>query len=185
MGVSFQPGGAFPFLGARAGELQDAHAALEDLWGTRGRRLREYLLDAADVPTRFHILEQALLAQVQRPLERHPAVAFALSRLGSAPADESIGGLIREAGVSHRRFVELFRDEVGLTPKVYARIQRFRQALARVHRAQQVDWTSVALDCGYYDQAHFIRDFKAFSGLSPTAYFAQRGQHLNHVPVSE
>ena len=91
----------------------------------------------------------------------------------------------RQTGLSHRRFIEVFRDQVGLTPKVYWRLQRFRQVLQRVHRAPRVEWADLALECGYYDQAHFIRDFRAFSGLSPSAYLAQRGEHLNHVPLSD
>jgi AraC-like DNA-binding protein len=185
MGVSFRPGGAFPFLGLPAGELQDSHASLEDLWGAAGRRLRERLLDAPTALARCGVLERALLAQVRRPLERHPAVAFALRQLDAAPGALTIGGLTRQVGLSHRRFIELFRDQVGLTPKVYGRIQRFRRALERAHRAAQVEWTDLALECGYFDQAHFIRDFKTFCGLSPKAYLSQRGKHLNHVPVAE
>ena len=79
LGVNFRPGGAFPFLGLPAGELANGHAALDALWGTRGRRLRERLLDAPNVAIRFRTLEQARSwRRSPRPLQRHPAVAFAL-----------------------------------------------------------------------------------------------------------
>ena len=185
VGVNFRPGGAFPFLGLPAGELQNEQAALEVLWGPRGRRLRERLLDAPTVASRFGIVEQALRAQISRPLARHPAVAAALREFNRVAAAPTVGEVTRQTGLSRRRFIEVFRDQVGLTPKVYWRLQRFRHVVQRVHRAPRVEWADLALECGYYDQAHFIRDFRAFSGLSPSAYLARRGEHLNHVPLSD
>jgi len=73
---------------------------------------------------------------------------------------------------------------VGLTPKLYCRVQRFQQVLRLLDTGRPFDWANVALACGYYDQAHFIRDFRAFSGLSPTTYLRNRGEHLNHVPMT-
>jgi AraC-like DNA-binding protein len=184
LGVNFRPGGAFPFLGIPAGELQNGQASLEVLWGSRGRRLRELLLEAPTVAGRFAIVEQALRAQITRPLARHPAVAFALRGFESVTAP-TVGEVTRQTGLSRRRFIEVFRDQVGLAPKVYWRLQRFRHVLQRVHRAPRVGWADLALECGYYDQAHLIRDFRAFSGLSPSAYLVRRGEHLNHVPLSD
>jgi hypothetical protein len=91
LGVNFRPGGAFPFLGIPAGELQNGQAALEVLWGSRGRRLRERLLEAPTVAGRFAIVEQALRAQITRPLARHPAVAFALRGLDSVAIAPTVG----------------------------------------------------------------------------------------------
>jgi AraC-like DNA-binding protein len=88
-------------------------------------------------------------------------------------------------GLSQGRFIDRFRDEVGLTPKLFCRVRRFQEVVRRVHRAREVDWTDVALSCGYFDQAHFINDFRAFSGLSPTTYMAWKGDHQNHVPLPD
>jgi hypothetical protein len=87
------------------------------------------------------------------------------------------------AAQSARRFIEVFTDEVGLTPKLFCRVQRFQETVRRIGMGRRVDWAGMALDCGYFDQAHFIHDFRAFSGLSPSAYAAQRTGHLNHVPI--
>jgi AraC-like DNA-binding protein len=70
-----------------------------------------------------------------------------------------------------------------MTPKLYCRIQRFQHVLRLIHRRQVIDWANVALSCGYYGQSHFVRDFRAFAGLSPTAYLQARTDHLNHVPL--
>ena len=84
-------------------------------------------------------------------------------------------------GLSAKRFIERFKIEVGLTPKRYCRVRRFQRALALANRGRRVDWTGVALDCGYFDQAHFIHDFRSFAGLTPTEYLAARTSFQNHV----
>jgi len=86
--------------------------------------------------------------------------------------------------LSARRFIELFRRYVGVTPKLYCRIRRFQRALGELHRIKQMDWSAVALECGYYDQSHFIRDFRQFSGLTPSAYRDMRGS-IEPVPEPE
>jgi AraC-like DNA-binding protein len=90
-----------------------------------------------------------------------------------------------EFGLSARRFIELFRREVGVSPKTFCRIVRFQGALQRIAVASSPNFVRLALDCGYYDQAHLIHDFKDFTGLTPTAFLEARGEHLNHVPLTE
>jgi methylphosphotriester-DNA--protein-cysteine methyltransferase len=87
-------------------------------------------------------------------------------------------------GFSQRRFIELFRDQIGLTPKAFCRVRRFQRILQAVHRRSEVDWAQVALDGGYYDQSHLIHDFRGFSGLTPATYLAAAAEHLNHVPMA-
>jgi AraC-like DNA-binding protein len=187
VGVHFKAGGAYPFFRLPAGELRDQHIALDDLWGNRAREVRERLLAAPNPDQKLRVMECCLLEQMARPLERNPAVGFALATFRGAPLGCSVGKVTEKIGYSQRHFIAMFNDEVGLTPKVYFRIERFQKLLRRIHTAPaaSIDWTEVALDCGYFDQAHFIRDFRAFSGLSPTAYLQQRSEHLNHVPIPE
>ena len=84
--------------------------------------------------------------------------------------------------MSQRRFIGLFKDEIGLTPKSFCRIRRFQRTVGLLHRTEIVDWADVAPVCGYYDQSHMIHDFQDFAGLSPTDYLARRTAHMNHVP---
>jgi AraC-like DNA-binding protein len=183
IGIQFNPGGAFPFFRPPAGEMENASIALEDLWRLRAEELRERMLAAPSIPAIFRMLEQDLLAQLARPLEWHPAVAYALHHVCRAPHVATIAALTDKIGLSPRRFIELFRQQVGLTPKAFCRVRRFQQALTTVHGARSVDWAQVALDCGYYDQPHFIHDFQSFSGITPSAYLAAATPHLNHVPI--
>ncbi len=88
-----------------------------------------------------------------------------------------------QTGVSERRFIELFRRQVGLAPKLYSRVRRFQAALRRIPTVTEVDWADLALACGYFDQAHLIHEFRSISGLSPVEYLGLRTEHLNHVPI--
>lgn len=183
VGIQFQPGGSFPFFREPADEIENASVALEDLWRWRVGELRERMLAAPSIAEIFRILEQDLLAQLARPLAWHPAVDYALHHFRRLPHATSIAWMTGKIGLSPRRFIQLFRQQVGLTPKAFCRVRRFQQALVAVHGTKRVDWTQVALDCGYYDQAHFIHDFQSFSGMTPSAYLAAATPHLNHVPL--
>lgn len=183
VGVHFKAGGAHPFLGVSAGELRDADAPLDALWGTKAAELRDRLLEAATPESRFQVLERALLAQVARPLEHHPAVAFALEEFQSAPRTKAVKEVSERTGLSQRRFIQLFSEEVGLTPKLFCRIRRFQEVIRLIGSGPRTEWAEVALRCGYFDQAHFVHDFRAFSGTTPTNYLARRGEHPNHVSL--
>lgn len=178
LGIHFKPGGAFPFLGLPLGELGRSGATIGDVWGERrGSELLSRLHAAPDIAGKFRVLEQWLLRIADRPLEHHPAVGFALRKFQAADQATdrlSSAGVAREVNLSQRRFIELFRDEVGVTPKLFCRIHRFEQVIRTLEAPQAVDWTDVALSCGYFDQSHFIHDFQGFSGLTPTGYLELR-----------
>jgi AraC-like DNA-binding protein len=186
LGVHFRPGGAFPFLGLPADELADTHVDLETLWGPAAVELRERLRAAATAAERFSLLEQALLSRLAHSPVHHGAVSVALEAFeptGSEVRVRDVAGLV---GLSHRRLIQVFAAEVGMTPKVYCRVRRFQRARAMVRNAAVPDWARVAVDCGYFDQSHLIRDFLAFSGLSPADYLRRRSEQVlpNHVPLS-
>jgi AraC-like DNA-binding protein len=182
-GIQFRAGGAFPFLRMPVCEIENRTLELETLWPRSAWELRERLLAATRIDAMFVVAEMYLLAELVRPLELHPAVAFARGRFCKHPHRVSVASVLEEVGLSQRRFIQLFHEQVGLTPKAFSRVRRFQRVLETVHGAREVDWAGVALDCGYYDQAHFIHDFREFSGLTPSLYLTRATEHLNHVPV--
>lgn len=185
LGVQFRPGGAFPFFRLPAGELWNTQAPLEALWASDAARVRCQLLEAATHQERFAILENRLLRELARGREPNGAVGFALRQFVAEPHATSIAAVTHESGLSAKRFIQVFRDEVGLTPKVFCRVRRFQQALGQIQQRGKVDWAGVAVDAGYFDQAHFIHDFRAFSGISPSAYVARQSPYQNHVPLAD
>ncbi len=185
LGIQFKPGGAFPFLGLPACELDDQCVALEDLFGESARSLRYRLLEAATPKEKFAAAEQWLYARLAKPLERHPAVEFATAQLLHGSLGAPLSRLLDRIGYSQRHFNQLFADEVGLTPKRFLRVRRFQRVISLIPGGKSVGWAELALRCGYYDQAHFVHDFRSFSGLTPSAYLCHRTPHLNHVPVAD
>jgi AraC-like DNA-binding protein len=178
-GVGFKPGGAAAFLGLPADELRDLHVELDALWGRDGAVLRERLLEAGDADAVLRALEAVLIRALVRP-EPDPAVAFALDALDRGAA---VGDVTDRLGLSPARFIKRFAGAVGLTPKRYARVGRFNRVLARWAAGRPIDWAAVAVDCGYFDQAHLIHEFRAFSGVCPTAYVPRSPGDLRHAII--
>lgn len=188
MGVHFKPGGASPFLGAEAGELTNTHANLPDLWGRSGTELRERLCTALTPNERFRTMEAALRTRLHNLTSSQLQMRNALKILSAAGRRVSIRDVSRELGFSQRRFIQRFSSFVGLTPKVFCRILRFQQARVLAEKPELANGAELAVTCGYFDQSHLIKDFKEFSGATPTIYSVQQ-QHKdarlkdNHVPA--
>lgn len=190
MGVHFRPGGAFPFLGTEVNELTNTHANLTDLWGRSGHELRERLCTGPTSHRLFRIMEGALRDRLhhQTTCEHQMKIALKLFAMGGNGV--SVRDVSQELGFSQRRFIQMFNAHVGLTPKVFCRIQRFQRARVLAEKVETPHWAELAVACGYFDQSHLIRDFQEFAGSTPRMYSVQ--QHHkddrlkdNHVPLRD
>lgn len=183
MGVVFGPGGAHAFTGEDATALIGRDIDLADLFGRAALILRERLLETPTARGRLCVLmrwlRQSMHSTVVDPLVNH-----ALAALASTPRVDRIASLARDAGVSERRLATLFQHQVGMRPKRYARFLRFRAVVEHAQTRAQVNWSHVAADCGYCDQAHLTHEFRQFSGVTPTAFMAARGPYMNHLPLA-
>ncbi len=182
LGVHFKTGGAFPFFGVPAGELHNEDVPLEALWSRRANAFCEALAEAKTPARRFALVERTLLG-LASTFARSAAVKFGIEELRHAPLARSVTRLAEETGLTQRSFIARFRDEVGLTPKLFSRVRRFHEVIRTVHAAREPDWSHVALACGYFDQAHLINDFRTFAGITPTQYLARRTPRLNHLEM--
>jgi len=186
MGASFRPGGARALLGVPVSELRDLHVALEDLLGAQAACIHERVVEAGTPMLRIRELGRALLALARPHGAASPAILHALELFGAHPIGLRVANVARDLGMSHRRFIQLFADAAGVSPKLYLRLQRFerlRAALWADGRAGAASWADLAQDHGYSDQSHLIRDFREFAGLTPVAYLARRGAGENHNVV--
>jgi AraC-like DNA-binding protein len=180
VGVHFKPGGARAFLGACADELTDAHVGLASLWSPAAAdRLRGALCSAATPTARFAILERTLRERFIPALAGRRFVLALLSQRGAAVA--RVAELV---GRSHRSFIEAFAAEVGVTPKLFLRLQRFQRAFALAGEPRAPGWAQIALECGYFDQSHLIRDFAAFAGVTPADYARRRAAPVKHGHIA-
>ena len=186
VGVSFRPAGAVPFFRIPSSELYNQHVSLTNLWGGLARELRERVLAAPTPLEKLRVLELMLLERAAGNFATQPVVEYAVRNFLSAPQAMKISEIVADTGYSSRRFIELFKQHVGVAPKLFCRVRRFQGVLRRITSGRPVNWSDVALDCGYFDQAHFIHDFRAFSGINPSKYLRHHSGfpgHQNHLPI--
>jgi AraC-like DNA-binding protein len=151
------------------------------VWGPGANELRDQLLEAQCLQQRLDRLERELVNRLRAVRRLHPAVAHALQWLQiGRPVREVVAG----TGYSHRRFIALFREETGLTPKLFCRLRRFQAIMQQFALDPAAPWSALAFDAGYSDQAHFTRDFREFAGVTPEVYRRSFSSlSPGHVPV--
>ncbi len=179
VGVQLRPGAAQALFGVPAWTLQGRHTTLDALWGAEAERLRNGLNALDNDEARFDLLQSTLVSRL-RVRTLHPAIAEALARI---EAGGNIAELAEGAGMSHRHFILLFSDAVGLSPKRYARVLRFRKLLRALAVTPARSWIELALDAGYSDQSHCIREFRVFTGVTPRVYRRDAGARPHHLPL--
>lgn len=167
VGAQLRPGAAEALFGMPADELAGRHTPLEHLWGRDVDWIREQLAEPAMLHQRIDRLESILAARLSTRPVLHPAVPYALERLR---ADARVASVVAATGCSHRTLISLFRRSVGLAPKEYCRVLRFRRALRALSAPGAPPLADVAIEAGFSDQAHFSREFRAFAGVTPTEY---------------
>jgi AraC-like DNA-binding protein len=172
--VNLSPIGAYLLLGRPMDEVANRTVALGDLLGEIGRSLPLRLAEAPDWHTRFDLLDDALLARLACAQPASRGVVWAWRRLEDTHGSTSIGALADGLGWSRKHLVAQFRQQIGLPPKTVARVLRFSAARGLIERGAELPWTEIAIRSGYYDQAHFIRDFNQFAGATPTEFVASR-----------
>src|SRR5579871_4888225 len=162
IGVRFRPGMAPGFVRVPGSQTTDRLLSLDDLWGVQGRQFHERIANAESAEHCIGLLE-AQLADETEPNAVQKISAYIVDRSGQVRVDD----LAFDAGMSARQLRRIFLEQLGLSPKHFCRVIRFRHSLPKLRAADRGDWTQVALDCGYYDQAHFINEFRGFSGYTP------------------
>lgn len=181
--IHFRANGAYPFLRLPLTELRDRVVELDCVIGNEAHAFRDELMAAPSPAAKFRAAEERLLALARRTPSPEPVVQFAVDRIDGRPDLARITEISSRTGYTHKHFITLFERQTGLTPKVYARIRKFQRVLETIGAAGAVDWPQLAMECGYYDQSHFINEFRLFSGINPASYLAARGEHLNYIPL--
>ncbi len=156
IGVVFRPGGARAFFDPPADEFCNCAVPLDQVWNAASGALRDRLHEAASPTTKLSVLEAELARRIRHRPGLHSAVRISLEDFGRNPRASSILEVARASGLSRRRFATLFREQVGLTPKLYCRLERFQQVVRQIATGAPIDWAQVSLEGGYYDQAHMV-----------------------------
>lgn len=164
-GIRFKHDGAWPILGDQQ-EFAGRTIAAVDVWGRQAETLREQLSETDSIPAMVQLLERFLQQRLNG--DSDTAVSQAILFIRQSGGTMPVGELARRSGWSERQFQRRFHACVGLSPKVFSRVIRFQRALRLMDREEPL---SAALACGYFDQAHFIREFRALAGTTPVEYW--------------
>ena len=172
-GIRFHPGGAFPLVHFPLNELTDRIISFDSVFSRLGRELTDKVQNARSLRERINIIETVFLARLEQRHEQDQSVNAVVNLIVQKNGLVSIDRLPGRFGISDRQLERKFQTQVGLTLKFFCRILRFQKVFKAVTQHQKVNWSYIASECGYYDQAHFIHDFKEFSGQNPSAYFSE------------
>jgi AraC-like DNA-binding protein len=178
VGVTFHPAAARALVGYTADELAGRHVSLEQLWSASvAAELRERLHAVPTPGAQLDLLEGMLAERLRGLRGIHPAVAVALERFRLTT---NVAAVVRDTGYSHRTLAEQFRRTMGIGPKAYLRMARMRRLLKRIGHAP---WSDLAAEAGFSDQAHFVREFRQFTGATPTGYLGARPGDSYHFRI--
>jgi len=172
-GVRFKPGGAYPFLRFPLSEITDWRVALDDM----GERMRGMFRRDIDGNRVIADIDRCLLEELETALPIDEVVETAVSIINHAQGQIPVNFLGETLNISARQLERRFQVSVGLSPKMLCRIARIQAVISALRRQPDTAWLDIAHQNGFYDQSHFIREFKTLSGLTPNAY-------LRDCPIS-
>lgn len=174
--VDLTPTGARRLFGVPASEIAGRVVALSDLLPAELEVLSEQLEATSDWALRLDLVEALLTRRILDARLDTARVDHALRRIEAASGNLDVGSLSRELGCSRKHLIELFRDQVGVPPKLLARLVRFERLMREVRRGSGLRWAELAMEAGYCDQAHLARDVRRFAGITPTQARAEIGE---------
>lgn len=171
--VRFQPGGLQRFIDFDVDELTGKTMSVEEIWKSEGIAIEKAMLSAKTDEAKIKTAEKFLLSRLGESKRHDSDVEFCVNELVNTNGAASMEAFTGKLLIGKRQLERKFIAAVGLPPKMLARILRFQHALQLIENQQFENFTKVAYDGGFYDQAHFIKDFKQFTGLNPKKYFSE------------
>jgi AraC-like DNA-binding protein len=181
--VFIKPLGVKAILGVASPDISSLVLNLTDIWGSRAEALIELLLDATSWSQRFAIMDRAFVSKLNPAVPR-PEISWSWERLAKSHGSVPVQQLADEIGYSRRHFSQHFRDEIGVSPKLAARLFRFEHA-CRLVADSRLGLAHVALSCGYYDQAHLTREWYALAGCSPKVWVTREFPFLQDYELGD
>jgi AraC-like DNA-binding protein len=166
--LNLTPVGARLFFDLPMSEIAGRVVHVNDLLPREHRCATEQLAALPDWDARFDLIERLVASRLARARAPHPAIVWAYDQIQRTGGTIEMRRLARELGYSRTHLIALFRDQIGFPPKLVARITRFERLIRRLKTGTPTAWADLAAECGYYDQAHLVRDMHEFAGMTPT-----------------
>ncbi|MFZ1559279.1 MAG: AraC family transcriptional regulator [Saprospiraceae bacterium] len=181
--VNFHKGKAYPFIEMPLNELTDYVVDGQLVMNDDILNFREVLLATKTSRELFLKAESYFLSIYKSKLLQNPFVEFAVNKIITNPDQTTIKELSAKVGYSQKHLIKIFETHVGLSPKAFLKVIRFQKAITDIAMSKEINWSRIAYDAGFYDQAHFINDFKSFSGFSPSQYLQMQQEFQNYIAV--
>lgn len=169
--ISFKPGGLSPFVPFPVADITANSIPFSSLQGSIFIEMEERVYEEQELEKKINIIRQLLLQQALKNSTKSNRVSEFITRLYAINEFPSIAGFLQYYTINRRKLERDFDHHVGVSPKLLQRILRFRNTITSFYKSRNRNLTALAYDCGYFDQAHFINDFKEFTGLSPKKFF--------------
>lgn len=166
LAICFYPGMAYQFIQTPMHLLSDTTVALDDIWGAVAAEIEEEMAACSTNKLRVNLVQNHLLKELAKP-KHDVQIAYCLRQVQLSAGLIPVGNLAAETGLSQRHLSRKFQEHIGLSPKEYLRVSRFILSLDNLKKHPVFSLTELALQSGYYDQAHFIRDYKEYTGYTP------------------
>jgi len=181
--VTFKKGRAYPFIGMPMYELTDLVVDAELVLGGNILELRDKIIEIQNPLAKLKAVESFLSQRFMNRFIPNEYIHFAVGSILSLPQSCTLAWLTQEVGYSQKHLIKIFKDHVGITPKAFVKVSRFQNIILEIEKSHDLHWSTLALDAGYYDQSHFIHDFRHFSGFTPAQYYDLKKDMLNYIPV--
>lgn len=184
-GIRFKPEGLYNLFGVPASEFSESY---EDMELVLGRNFREYsrrIREAPGTGERKRLTEEYLLKKLYNSTRELTYLNHAAEMIRLSHDFDKIEELPAKVFISQRQLEREFKRKIGVTPKMYMRIARLNEVYQKLEQNKPLEFTKVAFDCGYSDQAHFIRDFKSFMGVKPTLFVREKDRFIVNPPVDD
>jgi AraC-like DNA-binding protein len=181
-GIKFTPGGFFPFLGESVSSLANHSISVERVFGRGVNDLEKAILATEDEDEMAAAANAFLLDRKPQPAEKVNQARLLVERILHERDILTVDDFAARTGISARTLQRLFSQYVGVSPKWVIRRYRLHELLEQMHSGKRLDWARLAVDLGYFDQAHLINDFKSITGYTPTEYPGLEPAKDTHSP---
>ena len=180
--IVFHPHGARMFFNIPMNEIKDKNLTYEYIVSNEALIIEEQIQNANCIKDRIIIIENYLTKKLYQNYCDNKRIAVVMNKINHNKGQISIKYLANMACLSIKQFERMFSSFTGINPKLFLRIIRFQNIIKKINNKGLNDLTQIAYECGYYDQSHFINDFKAITDLTPTEYIKKQIYGTNNSP---
>jgi AraC-like DNA-binding protein len=169
----FLPEGLAPFLPVSVSALEDKAVDMRALFGDKGKTLEEGILKATNTKQRLQLIESFLLSLLEQPQTIDTITKACVEAIIGSQGQMDMTELAGQVNINRRNMERRFASVIGISPKQLSKVVRLQATLRMLEQKKFTNLTSLAYENGYYDQAHFIKDFKEFTGISPRLFYVE------------